>query len=103
MTWVCDGCHSPGTDGSGAWVLDGAVPDLRYAPPEVHSQWQAIVLAGTHWDKGMPGFADPPKFAFPHMKMTAQEAEAIHAYVIDQAWKAYSGEQHNAHNKREHY
>src|SRR5207247_6533323 len=41
VTWVCDGCHSPGTDGSGAWVLDGAVPDLRYAPPEVHSQWQA--------------------------------------------------------------
>jgi len=103
VTWVCDGCHSPGTDGSGAWVLDGAVPDLRYAPPEVHSQWQAIVLAGTHWDKGKPGFADPPKFAFPHMKMTAQEAEAIHAYVIDRAWKAYDGEQHNAHNKREHY
>jgi quinohemoprotein ethanol dehydrogenase len=103
VTFVCDGCHSPGTDGSGAWVLDGAVPDLRYAPPEVHSQWQAIVLAGTHWDQGMPGFADPPKFAFPHMKMTAQEAEAIHAYVIDQAWKAYNGEQANAGNKREHY
>jgi len=103
VTWVCDGCHSPGTDGSGAWVLDGAVPDLRYATPEVHSQWQAIVLAGTHWDQGMPGFADPPKFAFPHMKMTAQEAEAIHAYVIDQAWKAYNGEQANAGNKREHY
>ncbi len=102
-TWVCDGCHSPGTDGSGAWVLNGAVPDLRYAPPEVHSQWQAIVLAGTHWDKGMPGFADPPKFAFPHMKMTAQEAEAIHAYVITQAWKAYKGEQEAAHNEREHY
>jgi hypothetical protein len=51
----------------------------------------------------MPGFADPPKFAFPHMKMTAQEAEAIHAYVIDQAWKAYNGEQANAGNKREHY
>ena len=34
--FVCDGCHSPGLDGSGAWVEDGAVPDLRYAPPEVH-------------------------------------------------------------------
>src|SRR5882724_6783521 len=32
-TFVCDGCHSPGLDGSGAWVLDGAVPDLRYMPP----------------------------------------------------------------------
>ncbi len=102
-TWVCDGCHSPGTDGSGAWVLNGAVPDLRYAPPEVHQQWQAIVLAGTHWDKGMPGFADPPKFAFPHMKMTGKEAEAIHAYVISQAWKAYNGQTEAADNKREHY
>lgn len=103
VTWVCDGCHSPGTDGSGAWVLDGAVPDLRYAPPEVHSQWQAIVLAGTHWDQGMPGFANPPRFAFPHMRMTAREAEAIHAYVIDQSWKAYNSELGNAANKREHY
>src|SRR6266481_2718051 len=24
-TFVCDGCHSPGLDGSGAWVLDGAI------------------------------------------------------------------------------
>ena len=94
--FVCDGCHSPDTDGSGAWVLDGAVPDLRYAPPEVHHQWYAIVLAGTHWDKGMPGFANPPKFAFPHLKMTAREADAIHAYVIDEAWKAYNAEQKKA-------
>ncbi len=82
----------PGTDGSGAWVLNGAVPDLRYAPPEVHRDWYGIVLAGTHWDKGMPGFADPPKFAFPNLKMTVQDADAIHAYVIDQAWKAYNRE-----------
>lgn len=90
--FVCDGCHSPGLDGSGAWVLNGAVPDLRYAPPEVHSQWDAIVLAGTHWDQGMPGFADPPKFAFPHLRMTAKQADALHAYVIDGAWKAYNAE-----------
>ena len=90
--FVCDGCHSPGTDGSGAWVLNGAVPDLRYAPPEVHRDWYGIVLAGAHWDKGMPGFADPPKFAFPNLKMTVQDADAIHAYVIDQAWKAYNRE-----------
>jgi hypothetical protein len=91
-TFVCDGCHSPGLDGSAAWVLNGAVPDLRYAPPEVHSQWSAIVLAGTHWDQGMPGFADPPKFAFPHLHMTAKQANALHAYVIDGAWKAYNAE-----------
>ncbi len=91
--FVCDGCHSPDTDGSGAWVLNGAIPDLRYAPPDVHRDWYGIVLGGTHWDKGMPGFADPPKFAFPNLKMTKDDADEIHAYVIDQAWKAYSKEQ----------
>jgi hypothetical protein len=51
----------------------------------------------------MPGFADPPKFAFPHAKMTVQDADAIHAYVIAQSWKAYRGEQGEAHSKRENY
>lgn len=91
--FVCDGCHSPDVDGSGAWVLNGAVPDLRYAPREVHEAWRDIVLGGTHWSKGMPGFADPPKFAFPHLKMTERDADAIHDYVIDQAWRAYNAEQ----------
>jgi quinohemoprotein ethanol dehydrogenase len=91
-TFVCDGCHSPELDGSGAWVLDGAIPDLRYMPPEAHRDWYQIVLGGSHWDKGMPGFADPPKFAFPHDKMTVADADAIHAYVIDGAWKAYKVE-----------
>src|SRR5260221_5448529 len=103
QTFVCDGCHSPGTDGSRAWVLDGAIPDLRYMPADVHRDWYGIVLGGSHWDKGMPGFADPPKFAFPNAKMTVQDADAIHAYVIAQSWKAYKGEQGAAHSKRENY
>jgi hypothetical protein len=97
--FVCDGCHSPDVDGSGAWVLNGAVPDLRYAPPEVHQAWYEIVMAGTHWSKGMPGFADPPKFAFPHLKMTAKDADAIHDYVIEQSWKAYNVEHEQAATK----
>lgn len=101
--FVCDGCHSPDTDGSRAWVLDGAIPDLRYMPADVHKDWYGIVLGGSHWDKGMPGFADPPKFAFPHAKMTVQDADAIHAYVIAQSWKALRGEQREAHSKRENY
>ncbi len=101
--FVCDGCHSPGTDGSRAWVLDGAIPDLRYMPADVHRDWYTIVLGGSHWDKGMPGFADPPKFAFPNAKMSVQDADAIHAYVIAQSWKAYKGEQDAAHSKRENY
>jgi quinohemoprotein ethanol dehydrogenase len=91
-TFYCDGCHSPHLDGSSAWVMNGAIPDLRYAPPDVHAQWYSIVLAGTHWDKGMPGFSNPPKFAFPHLRMSTKQADAIHAYVIDGAWKAYKGE-----------
>ncbi|HEV2401541.1 MAG TPA: PQQ-binding-like beta-propeller repeat protein [Candidatus Sulfotelmatobacter sp.] len=92
VKFYCAGCHAPELDSSAAWVLDGAVPDLRYAPPDVHAQWYSIVLAGTHWDKGMPGFSNPPKFAFPHLRMTPKQADAIHAYVIDGAWKAYKAE-----------
>jgi PQQ-dependent dehydrogenase (methanol/ethanol family) len=103
VSFYCEGCHSPGIDGSGAWVEDGAIPDLRYAPPQVHSDWYQIVMGGTHWDKGMPGLADPPKFAFPNAHLTVADADAIHAYVIDQAWKAYKGEQTAAHTKRENY
>ena len=103
VTFYCEGCHSPGIDGSGAWVLDGAVPDLRYAPAEVHKDWYQIVLGGSHWEKGMPGLSDPPKFAFPKAHMTVAQADAVHAYVIDQAWKAYNGEQQAAHSKRDNY
>jgi len=92
-TFYCEGCHSPGLDGSGAWVLNGAVPDLRYAPADVHNEWYSIVLYGTHWDKGMPGLANPPKFAFPTKHMTTKDADDVHAYVIDGAWRAYNEEQ----------
>jgi hypothetical protein len=51
----------------------------------------------------MPGFADPPKFAFPSDKMTVQDADAIHAYVIDGAWKAYKAEQGRPHTRRRNY
>jgi hypothetical protein len=72
-------------------------------PPEAHQQWYSIVLGGSHWEQGMPGLANPPKFAFPHLRMTQEDADAIHAYVIDQSWKAYRNEQQNAHNRRENY
>jgi quinohemoprotein ethanol dehydrogenase len=103
VTFYCEGCHSPGIDGSGAWILDGAVPDLRYAPADVHKDWYQIVLGGSHWEKGMPGLSDPPKFAFPKAHMTVAQADAVHAYVIDQAWKAYNGEQQAGRSKKENY
>ncbi len=91
-THLCSGCHSPGLDGSGAWTVNGAIPDLRYAPPEVHKEWHAIVLAGTHRDAGMLGFG--VDLQFPNVKqLTVEEDDAIHAYVIDGSWKAYNAQQ----------
>ena len=91
-THLCSGCHSPELDGSGAWTENGAIPDLRYAPPRVHKEWHAIVLAGTHRDAGMLGFG--VDMQFPNIKkLTVEEDDAIHAYVIDEAWKAYKAQE----------
>ena len=96
---LCSGCHSPGLDGSGAWTVNGAIPDLRYAPPEVHKEWHAIVLAGTHRDAGMLGFGID--LQFPNIKkLSVEEDNAIHAYVIDGAWKAYQKQQNASGDKK---
>ena len=95
----CSDCHSPEADGSGAWTVDGAIPDLRYMPPAVHRQWNAIVLNGSRRQYGMPGFGEPAGFPVLSRRMTAEEADAIHAYVIDLSWKAYNEEQSRLHPK----
>src|SRR5579864_2459838 len=41
--FFCHKCHSPEADGSGAWVLNGEVPDLRYMPRDVHQQFNSVV------------------------------------------------------------
>jgi quinohemoprotein ethanol dehydrogenase len=98
-THLCSGCHSPGLDGSGAWTVNGAIPDLRYAPPDVHKDWHAIVLAGTHRDAGMLGFGIDMQF--PNIKkLTVEEDDAIHAYVIDGSWKAYNQQQNTSGDKK---
>lgn len=88
----CTGCHSPRAEGSGRWVLGGGVPDLRYAPADVHRDWYAILLGGTHRQQGMPSFAAPTTVP-PTPAMTAAQADDIHAYVIDRAWAAYRAQQ----------
>lgn len=89
---ICFDCHGPGADGSGAYTEDGAIPDLRYLPAESHIQWYATVLGGTHRKNGMPGFGNPPGYPFLAGKLSKHDADAIHAYVIDQSWKAYNAE-----------
>ena len=85
----CTGCHSPRLDGSGRWVVDGGVPDLRYMPAEVHGDWYAIVLGGSHSKQGMLSFASARAIP-PTPAMTQAQADDIHAYVIDRAWAAYN-------------
>jgi len=89
----CNDCHSPNADGAGAWVVGGAIPDLRYMPAEVHGEFLGIVLGGSHRENGMPGFGAGAGWPLVETKMTAEEANAIHAYIIDLEWKAYNQEQ----------
>jgi quinohemoprotein ethanol dehydrogenase len=84
----CVECHSPRLDGSGRWVLNGGIPDLRYMPPDAHRDWYGIVLGGSHRLQGMLPFASP--IAIPATPaLTQSEADDIYAYVIDRAWAAY--------------
>ncbi len=87
--FYCQKCHSPQADGSGAWVLNGEVPDLRYMPRDVHDQFMAIVLGGMHQEQGMPNFSVPPGWPWIKTAITAQQAEALHDYIIDLEWRAY--------------
>lgn len=94
--FACWSCHGgPSLDGSHAWILAGAVPDLRYMPADVHEEFLGIVLAGSHRQNGMPGFADGhPNPGYPNTpSMTVEEANEIHAYIIDLEWQAYNAEQ----------
>ena len=91
-THGCTGCHSPQLDGSGRWVENGGVPDLRYMPADRHREWYAIVLGGSHREQGMLPFGVP--IAVPAMSaLTTSDADDIHAYVIDRAWAAYQAQQ----------
>jgi hypothetical protein len=41
----------------------------------------------------MPGFGTPPGYPIVKRKMSKEEADAIHAYVIDLSWQAYNEDQ----------
>jgi quinohemoprotein ethanol dehydrogenase len=77
----CSMCH--GLDAVGG----GVVPDLRFMSAQSHEQFYAIMLGGLHSKRGMVSFA---------AVLDAQDAEAIHAYIIDEAHKY-----HDASNRGE--
>jgi mono/diheme cytochrome c family protein len=73
----CAGCH--GADVENA---SGVAKDLRFGSAQTHREFAAIVIGGLRHDKGMPAFTD----------VTANEARAIQAYVINQAWNGYNSQ-----------
>jgi quinohemoprotein ethanol dehydrogenase len=56
----------------------GILPDLRHLDAATHALFNAIVLGGVYGPKGMGRFDDV---------LTAADAEAIHTFVIEQAWR----------------
>ena len=66
----CFSCHGANAQSG------GVVPDLRYMQPGTHQAFNGIVLQGWFEAKGMLAFDDI---------LSEQQAEQIHAYVIQQA------------------
>jgi quinohemoprotein ethanol dehydrogenase len=65
----CSRCHVFGR---------GILPDLRRLNPGTHGIFNSIVLQGAYVPKGMGRFDDV---------LSTADAEAVHAYLIDQAWQ----------------
>ncbi len=65
---TCAGCHGQ--------LAVGGVKDLRQMTRDTHAQFNDIVLKGVRVQKGMASFAN---------LLSADDAEAVHAYVIARA------------------
>jgi PQQ-dependent dehydrogenase (methanol/ethanol family) len=73
----CSWCHGFDTSGTGSF------PDLKYASAATHSIWNAIVLDGAYFEKGMPAFGE---------FLNEDDAQAIRAYVLGQAETAFESQ-----------
>jgi quinohemoprotein ethanol dehydrogenase len=60
----------------------GILPDLRRLDPATHGLFNAIVLGGAYSQKGMGRFDDV---------LSAADADAVHAFLIDRAWRMRAG------------
>jgi PQQ-dependent dehydrogenase (methanol/ethanol family) len=66
----CFVCH--GADA----IAGGTPPDLRAISPETRASWDAIVLGGMHWQKGMVGFSKV---------LSKDDSDNILSYVTERA------------------
>jgi quinohemoprotein ethanol dehydrogenase len=99
--FMCGDCHSPKADGTGAWILDGAIPDLRYMPRDVHDQFLGIVLGGARRMNGMPGFGPGNDFPLQKTAMTPEDAEALHAYIVELQWRAFRSDKQSSNTQKQ--
>jgi quinohemoprotein ethanol dehydrogenase len=74
----CSRCHVFGV---------GLLPDLRRLSGPTHQLFYEIVLEGAYRGKGMARWDDV---------LSRADAQAIHSYLIDQAWAAYTQQQPSA-------
>ena len=72
--WECHMCHGAGAMGG------GVIADLRFMTEETHEKFMEITLGGLYTEKGMVGFA---------RRLSEQDAEDIHAYLIQRANETY--------------
>jgi quinohemoprotein ethanol dehydrogenase len=70
----CGRCHELGR---------GLLPDLRTLTPALHQSFYDIVLDGALAPMGMGRWDDV---------LSRADAEAIHAYIVDQAWMAFNAQ-----------
>lgn len=70
----CGRCHVFGR---------GVLPDLRRMTPSTHELFDDIVLRGIYGPQGMARWDDV---------LTHEDAEAIHAFIVEQAWEGKSVE-----------
>ena len=68
----CQFCHGDSA------ISGGLVPDLRYSAYLNEEDWRDVVINGSLMDAGMISFKD---------MMSADEADAIRAYVVDRLIK----------------
>lgn len=71
----CSRCHVFGPS---------VTPDLRKLSPAYHAMFRDILLKGAVAPTGMESFAD---------LLSAADVDAIHAYLIDEAWKGWRDQQ----------
>jgi quinohemoprotein ethanol dehydrogenase len=74
----CSRCHVFGLN---------VTPDLRKLPSGFHDVFKNIVLGGIFAPAGMESFSDI---------LSEADVDAIHAYVIDQAWQGYREQEKSA-------